>query len=107
MTSASPGAPSLVTIRAALLDGGRVRIAGTVTIPATLLDSTGRRIVVQDRTGAVEVLLPTDSAAPQPGERIEVTGTLGTAYGAPRIAASEVTVTGAGAAIAPCRASPK
>ena len=43
-------APQTITIAAALRKGeGTVAIDGVVTAPATLLDATGRRIVVQDR----------------------------------------------------------
>ena len=44
-------ARSRVTDRAVAIDA-------VVTAPATLLDATRRRIVVQDATGAIEVLLP-------------------------------------------------
>jgi hypothetical protein len=54
----------------------------------SLLDSSGRRIVVQDRSGAIEVLLPTGTSAPAVGTALRVTGTTGLAWGAPRIAAT-------------------
>ena len=50
-----------------------------------LLDSTGRRIVVQDRTAAIEILLPAGAAGPPVGSRVRVAGEIGQAYGAPRI----------------------
>ena len=78
-----------------------VAIDAVVTTPATLLDSTGRRIVVQDASGAVEVLLPTDSPAPAVGTRIHATGRIGVAYDAPRLRADALTVTGGGSTAAP------
>src|SRR6185437_9470813 len=59
--SPSPGGASagrVVPISTALAvpDGTRVTIEATVTAGAALLDSSGRRVVVQDRTAAIEVL---------------------------------------------------
>ncbi len=73
---------------------GDVRVEGVVTTPATLLDGTGRRVIVQDRTGAVEVLAPVGATVPAPGARVRIDGELGTAYGAPRIRASILTLLG-------------
>ncbi|HET7702082.1 MAG TPA: hypothetical protein VFK35_01685 [Candidatus Limnocylindrales bacterium] len=91
--SPKPGAASaVVTVAAAILRGaGGVAIEGGVTTPSRLLDGTGRRIVVQDRTAAIEVLIPVGTVAPAPGSRVRVTGEVGRAYGAPRIRASAVT----------------
>jgi hypothetical protein len=69
------------------LVGADVTIEGTVTTPATLLDATGRRVVVQDTSGAIEVLLPVGTPAPAPGRRVRVHGEVGRAYGAPRLRA--------------------
>jgi hypothetical protein len=81
------GSPPVVTIAAALrIDDRDVRIDGIVTAPATLLDATGRRIVVQDASAAVELLLPTGTAAPPVGTRIRATGRMGVAYSAPTVA---------------------
>ena len=74
----------------AVADGTSVTIEATVTAGVSLLDSSGRRIVVQDPSGAIEVLLPSGTAAPSVGVRIRVTGSTGHAWGAPRIGASEV-----------------
>jgi hypothetical protein len=91
--SGSPGSPSVVTIAAALrIDDRDVRIDAIVTAPATLLDATGRRIVVQDASAAVELLLPTGTAAPPVGTRIRSTGRMGVAYGAPRLRADTLDV---------------
>lgn len=97
------GASRVVPISTALAvaDGTRVTIEATVTAGASLLDASGRRIVVQDRSGAIEVLLPSGSSAPALGRSVRVTGTTGLAWGAPRIAATEVTGLGAGATVAP------
>ncbi len=89
--SASPS----VTIAAALrLGSGSVTVEGTVSVASTLLDSTGRRSVVQDATAAVEFLVPRDASAPRPGDRVRVVGSLGRAYGAPRITATTLVILG-------------
>jgi hypothetical protein len=91
------GSPATMSIARALRVADRdVAIDAVVTTPATLLDSTGRRIVVQDGSGAVEVLLPTDSAAPAVGARLHATGRIGVAYDAPRLRADSLAVTGGG-----------
>jgi outer membrane biosynthesis protein TonB len=96
----SPGVPATgptEPIAAILLRAsGPVSIEGVVTTPALLLDSTGRRIIVEDSSAAVEVLLPAGNAAPAQGSRVRVAGDLGTAYGAPRVRASAVESLGAG-----------
>jgi hypothetical protein len=99
---ASPGAGA-VSIATALAypDGTAAVVEGTVTAPATLLDSTGRRIVLQDATGAIEVLLPSGSESPSVGTRLRVTGATGHAYSAPRIAAVDVASLGKGSAVTP------
>ncbi len=66
-------------------------------MPASLLDGTGRRIIVQDRTAAVEVLLPSGATAPRPGSRLRIDGEMGIAYGAPRIRAESIIVIGTAA----------
>jgi hypothetical protein len=107
---ASPAGSSEASVRpiAAVLrlSEGPVRIEAVVTIPATLLDASGRRVVVQDASGAVELLLPIGQAAPRPGSRLQVEGEIGTAYGAPRIRVAAVRVLGSGAVPAP-RALPR
>jgi hypothetical protein len=91
--SGAPDSPSIVTIAAALrIDDRDVRIDAIVTAPATLLDATGRRIVVQDASAAVELLLPTGTAAPPVGTRIRATGRMGVAYGAPRLRADALDI---------------
>ena len=85
-----------------------VVIAAVVTAPASLLDATGRRIVVGDGTGAIEVLLPKDVPAPGVGTRIRLTGRVGAAYGAPRLRAESMERLGSGkipAAVARARAT--
>ena len=104
-TPARPGkgaATPVGRILAALrLGAGPVRVEGVVTTAATLLDASGRRVLVQDASAAVEVLLPLGTAAPRPGTRVRVEGDLGLAYGAPRVKAATVTVLGSGALPAP------
>jgi hypothetical protein len=85
------GAPT-ISIAAALAkaDGTPVVIEATVTAGTALLDSSGRRIVVQDGTGAIEVLLPVGSAGPAVGSVIRITGAMAHAWGAPRLRAVTV-----------------
>jgi hypothetical protein len=72
-----------------------------VVADATLLDSTGRRIVIQDRTAAIEVVLPAASVPARIGARLRVAGEIGRAYGAPRIRATLVSAMSGGTALAP------
>ena len=84
--SASPGVAPLVTVAAAIRREGRtVTVEGTVTIDRTLLDASGRRAVVEDGTGAIELYLPEADASIRAGVRIRATGEVGRAWGAPRL----------------------
>jgi hypothetical protein len=101
--SGSPAADSAtVTIALALRMTDRaVAIDAVVTAPATLLDATGRRIVVQDASAAIELLLPTGAAAPPVGARVHAFGRIGVAYGAPRLRADRIEIAGSGSVPAP------
>ena len=73
-----------------------------MTAGTALLDSSGRRIVVQDASGAIEVLLPSGYAGA--GGRHEAPRSparTGRAWGAPRIAASSAEAIGSGGPISP------
>jgi hypothetical protein len=104
-----PGVAATIRIAVAL---GRidqaVAIEAIVTAPATLLDASGRRLVVQDASGAIEVLLPTGVAAPALGTRLRAEGRIGVAYGAPRLRADTIVYLGQGQAPEPqtLRAAP-
>ena len=101
-SSASPPAAETMPIARALRITDRVvAIDAVVTAPATLLDSTGRRIVVQDASGAIELLLPSGSTAPAVGTRVRAVGRIGVAYGAPRLRTDDVSVLAAGRSPAP------
>jgi hypothetical protein len=90
--------PTQISIARALLTHDRtVTVEGRVTAPATLLDATGRRVVVEDATAAIEVLLPTGAAGPAIGRRLALDGTVVRAYGAPRLRATAVRVVGSAA----------
>ncbi len=102
--SPKPSASTSVTVTIAAarrINDRAVEIDATVTAPATLLDATGRRIVVQDGSGAIEVGLPAGVAAPPVGSRVRVEGRIGVAYGAPRLKADTLEVRGTGKAPAP------
>jgi hypothetical protein len=93
--------PVSIATALAYADETDVVVEGTVTAPATLLDSTGRRIVIQDASGAIEVLLPTATSAPPVGSRLRIVGATGHAYGAPRIGARDVQALGKGGILTP------
>lgn len=97
-TPAPSGSAGVISIADAIRRGdGDVTIEALVTAPADLLDTTGRRIVAEDRTAGIEILLPTDGAVPPVGARIRVSGEIGRAYDAPRLRASSVVVLAIGA----------
>jgi hypothetical protein len=101
--SGTPAATSIA--RARLTHDQVVSVEGRVTAPATLLDPTGRRVVIQDATAAIEVLLPSGTTPPAIGARLAVDGTVLRAYGAPRVRATAVRHLGSGAAPAPASLS--
>jgi hypothetical protein len=72
-----------------------------VTAGPALLDSSGRRIVIQDATAATEVFVPSDGPRPGVGVHVRVTGRMGAAYGAPRLRGHAVEVLGTGTAPSP------
>lgn len=88
----TPSPAPTTSIAAALArgDGAQVVIEATITAGNSLLDSSGRRIVVQDGTGAIEVLLPVGSAGPAVGSVLRIAGTTAHAWGAPRLRAETV-----------------
>ena len=95
------GGPDMPIATASRLDGATVGVVGVVTGGAGLLDTDGRLIVIQDSSGGIEVLLPADVTAPPMGTRIRVAGTVGRAYGAPKIHATEVAVIATQADVTP------
>jgi hypothetical protein len=101
--SGSPGSSAAtVSVAQALAaaDGTDLTIEAVVTAGASLLDTSGRRVVVQDGTAAIEVLLPSGSAAPGVGTRLRATGEKAHAWDAPRLRASSVTSLGMGGVVA-------
>jgi hypothetical protein len=68
-------------------------VEGVITAGTELLDASRRRVVLQDGTGAVEVLLPAPATL-GPGTRLRVAGTIGRAYDAPRLRAEQVVALG-------------
>lgn len=101
--SSAPGssgdAPS-VSIAVARTRTTKVTIAASVVATTALLDASGRRLVVEDATGGIEVLLPTVNAAWRVGDEVHATGTVKRVYGAPRLVATSVERTGS-ATVAP------
>ncbi|HVM30226.1 MAG TPA: lamin tail domain-containing protein [Candidatus Limnocylindrales bacterium] len=87
----SSPAPEKVTIGEALRRvGQKVTVEGVVTAPAGLLDADGRRVTMQDGSGALLLRLPTGAQPPAVGQRVRAAGEVGTYYGAPQLAASEM-----------------
>ena len=93
----SPGASASPNITVSIADAIRAgqgirRVEGVVTIVPTLLDASGRRIVIEDRTAGLEILVPTDARVPAVGSRVRVEGEIGRAWDAPRLKASRIDV---------------
>jgi hypothetical protein len=101
-TSSAPS--TLVTLpiaKALLLHDTPVTVQAIVTAGAQLLDASGRRLVIEDTTAAVEVYLPPDTSPPTVGTRVSLGGSIVRAYGAPRFKATELRVLGTGPARSP------
>ncbi|HET7726876.1 MAG TPA: lamin tail domain-containing protein [Candidatus Limnocylindrales bacterium] len=95
------GAAAAVTMpiaNARLLERGAVTVEGTVTVAGGLLDSGGRRIVIEDASGGIEVYLPAADPGLRVGTRVRVEGDAARAYGAPRVRARAVATIGTAAA---------
>lgn len=92
-------APKVSIAAARKRDGDRVLVEGTITIDRTLLDASGRRTIVEDASGAIELYLAGPDAAIATGTRVRVTGIVGTAWGAPRIRVEAVIVRGRAAPV--------
>jgi hypothetical protein len=96
--SAPPDVVAIATARTRI--DASLAIEGILTAGPTLLDGSGKRVIVQDATAATEVLLPVPGTW-SVGDRIRVTGTMGLAYGAPRLRATAVESLGRGELPAP------
>lgn len=93
--TASPATLPLLTIaKARLLEGKRVTVEGTVTIDRTLLDASGRRAIVEDASAAIEIYLDGEMPSIRTGVRVRVSGTVGRAWGAPRLRVEAIRVLG-------------
>ncbi|HUG48900.1 MAG TPA: lamin tail domain-containing protein, partial [Candidatus Limnocylindria bacterium] len=88
-TDDPPGQPAPITIaQAGARQGQTVTIEATVSTPPGLLDADPRRVAVQDASGAILVRLAAHGPAAVPGQRLRLTGTVGTYYGAPQLSAT-------------------
>jgi hypothetical protein len=94
-SAGGPSAPLLPIAAAVSREGERVAVEGVLTIDVSLLDTSARRTIVEDATGAIEVYLASPDSRLRTGVRVRVTGTVGRAYGAPRLRAEEIAVVGA------------
>ena len=70
-------------------EGDTVVVVGVVTTKAGLVDSEGRRVVVQDNSGAILVRYPADVAPARVGSVIRAVGEVGTWFGARQLEAAE------------------
>jgi hypothetical protein len=87
-------APGEVSISEALRKGGQaVTISGVATTGNGLLDADGQRVTFQDASGAILVRLPEGITA-RAGDRLRVTGQVGTYYNAPQLTATTATRAG-------------
>ena len=94
--TSTPGSGSVIGIADALRRVGQsVTIEGTVTTRPGLLDADAFRVAVQDATAAILVRLPTDFVG-QIGQRVRVSGEIGTYYGAPQLTAATAARAGDG-----------
>jgi hypothetical protein len=99
--SSSPAASTqsitTVSIAAAIRAGtGTWTVEGLVTIAPDLLDTSGRRIVIEDRTAGLEILIPSDVRVPAVGNRVRVEGAIGRAWDAPRLKATRIEILATG-----------
>jgi len=98
----SPGSsptppPGVVTISSAKSKAGVVlTVEAVVTTAPGFIDPDPRRVVVQDASGGILVRLPSDAARVALGDRLRLTGRVGTLGGAPQLAATAATVLGHG-----------
>ncbi len=86
--AASPaggGAPLLSIAVARVREGRAVTVEGVVTVNRDLLDGSGRRTVLEDATGAIELYLAAPDASVKAGVRVRATGIVARAWGAPRL----------------------
>ena len=99
-TPAPSSGPTVVTIAQALAQGGKVTVEGVATTTTRFFDASGRLLVIQDATAAIQVRLPVAGTAaaaglaghaPGVGSALRISGTLGRTYGAPRLTAASVT----------------
>ncbi len=88
--SAPPTVHNPIPIARAILAGGSATIEAVVLAGPSLLDASGRRIVVSDSSAGIEILVPKDAAAPPVGSSVRVSGDVGRAYGAPRMRADTI-----------------
>ena len=84
----SPSSPVITVADALRRAGQKVTVQATVTVRAGLLDADRRRVTVQDSTAAILVRLPAGASA-SVGQRLRITGEVGTYYGAPQLTASD------------------
>ena len=86
--SASPSADGIVSIASILArPGARVRVVGTVTSPSSTWGVDGRRVTIEDPSGAVLLRLPSGVRPPGVGQRLDVHGRVGHYLGAPQLEA--------------------
>ena len=86
--------------------GDSLTIVGTVTSAAGLIDSEGRRVTVEDGSGAILVRYPEGADPARVGALIRASGEVGTWYDGRQLEAEERTSSGAGWARRPDHPAP-
>ena len=99
--SPHPTPITMPVAQAAVTKDRLVSIEAIVTAETSLLDASGRRLVVEDASGAIEVYLPVGAIPARVGTRIAVDGTVVRAYGAPRLKATAIRPLGGGSPRSP------
>ena len=90
--SPTPGQP--ITIAEALhRQGQSVTVEGIVTTKPGLLDTSAERVTIQDSSGAVLVRLPANTSV-SVGQKVRVSGVMGTYYGAPQLTGAALSASG-------------
>ena len=103
-TGGATGSEPVLTIAAARnLPDTHAIVIGTVIGGSGLLDADGRRLVIEDATGGIELLLPVGSARIAIGAKLRIDGTVYRAWGAPRIKVAAMMVVDPQATVAPVR----
>ncbi len=88
---ATDGAGSVTTVAQATSARGRtVTVEATVTTAPGFIDPDPRRVVVQDASGGILVRVPAGAPTVKVGDRLRLSGRVGTYGGAPQLVADDL-----------------